>query len=568
MGFLTGKRALIVGIASQRSIASGIAEAMHREGAELAFTYQNERFLDRITKFAAEFDSTLVFPCDVADDAHTEFLEPARKRVLVGLLVLSYLKDGVHQATWLNDEEKALITRELAEDDQQKVTHASVGEFIRDRRLWLLAAIYFCVVMGQYAITFWLPTLVRNAGVSDPLHIGFLTSLPYLCAIAAMLLASGCQKATEPVQVNIAALNDFHGNLLPPAGGIKPGITWGSTDELGYRSVEDIVDVHDLHATMLHLVGIERLHLEQDAGKSIHDQHPNMSFVDLNRSGVALMEIVSRPDLRSADEAKAYVTKLRTILRYLGTCDGNMEEGSLRCDANVSVRLIGAPDFGTKVEVKNMNSIRNVQRAIEFEVQRQIECIENGEIISQETRSFDALKGITIYMRSKEAANDYRYFPEPDLLPLIMDDKQIALIRSEMPALPRELFKKYTEELGLSAYDAYNLTDNKGIALFYEDVIKHTRNYKAAANWIMGDVKSYLNEFGVEIEDFPISDERLADLIKLIDEGKVSSTVASQKIFPGMLTELDKSPLHIAEKLNLIQVIVLNFGKIIVTTRL
>ena len=230
-----------------------------------------------------------------------------------------------------------------------------------------------------------------------------------------------------------------------------------------------------------------------------------------------------------------------------------MEEGSMRCDANVSVRLIGAPDFGTKVEVKNMNSIRNVQRAIEFEVQRQIECIENGETISQETRSFDALKGITISMRSKEAANDYRYFPEPDLLPLIMDDKQIALIRSEMPALPRELFKKYTEELGLSAYDAYNLTDNKGIALFYEDVIKHTRNYKAAANWIMGDVKSYLNEFGVEIEDFPISDERLADLIKLIDEGKVSSTVASQKIFPAMLTELDKTPLHIAEKFNLIQ---------------
>jgi aspartyl-tRNA(Asn)/glutamyl-tRNA(Gln) amidotransferase subunit B len=300
-------------------------------------------------------------------------------------------------------------------------------------------------------------------------------------------------------------------------------------------------------------IGITRIHMEEDAGKSIHDVDVYDTLVDLNRAGVPLLEIVSEPDLRSSQEAYNYLIEVRKLVRYLDICDGNMEEGSMRCDANVSVRLIGAPDFGTKVEVKNMNSIRNVQRAIEFEVQRQIECIENGEIISQETRSFDALKGITISMRSKEAANDYRYFPEPDLLPLIMDDKQIALIRSEMPALPRELFKKYTEELGLSAYDAYNLTDNKGIALFYEDVIKHTRNYKAAANWIMGDVKSYLNEFGVEIEDFPISDERLADLIKLIDEGKVSSTVASQKIFPAMLTELDKSPLHIAEKLNLIQ---------------
>jgi len=300
-------------------------------------------------------------------------------------------------------------------------------------------------------------------------------------------------------------------------------------------------------------IGITRIHMEEDAGKSIHDVDVYDTLVDLNRAGVPLLEIVSEPDLRSSQEAYNYLTEVRKLVRYLDICDGNMEEGSMRCDANVSVRLIGAPDFGTKVEVKNMNSIRNVQRAIEFEVQRQIECIEKGEVISQETRSFDALKGITISMRSKEAANDYRYFPEPDLLPLIVDEKQINLIRSEMPALPRELFKKYTEELGLSAYDAYNLTDNKGIALFYEDVIKHTRNYKAAANWIMGDVKSYLNEFGVEIEDFPISDERLADLIKLIDEGKVSSTVASQKIFPAMLTELDKSPLHIAEKLNLIQ---------------
>lgn len=300
-------------------------------------------------------------------------------------------------------------------------------------------------------------------------------------------------------------------------------------------------------------IGLTRIHMEEDAGKSIHDVDVYDTLVDLNRAGVPLLEIVSEPDIRSSQEAYNYLTEVRKLVRYLDICDGNMEEGSLRCDANISVRLKGAAEFGTKVEVKNMNSIRNVQRAIEFEIQRQIEAVEKGEVLSQETRSFDALKGITISMRTKEAANDYRYFPEPDLLPLVIDDQQISLIKSEMPALPRELFLKYTQQLGLSAYDAYNITDNKGIAMFYEDVILHTRNYKAAANWIMGDVKSYLNEYGVEIEDFPVSAERIAELVNLIDDGKVSTSIASQKIFPAMLTELDKSPLHLAEKMNLIQ---------------
>lgn len=300
-------------------------------------------------------------------------------------------------------------------------------------------------------------------------------------------------------------------------------------------------------------IGLTRIHMEEDAGKSIHDVDVYDTLVDLNRAGVPLLEIVSEPDIRSSQEAYNYLTEVRKLVRYLDICDGNMEEGSLRCDANISVRLKGAAEFGTKVEVKNMNSIRNVQRAIEFEIQRQIEAVEKGEVLSQETRSFDALKGITISMRTKEAANDYRYFPEPDLLPLVIDDQQISLIKSEMPALPRELFLKYTQQLGLSAYDAYNITDNKGIAMFYEEVILHTRNYKAAANWIMGDVKSYLNEYGVEIEDFPVSAERIAELVNLIDDGKVSTSIASQKIFPAMLTELDKSPLHLAEKMNLIQ---------------
>ena len=299
-------------------------------------------------------------------------------------------------------------------------------------------------------------------------------------------------------------------------------------------------------------IKITRIHMEEDAGKSIHDVDVFDTLVDLNRAGTPLLEIVSEPDIRSSQEAYNYVTEVRKLVRYLDICDGNMEEGSLRCDANISVNLKGASEFGTKVEVKNMNSIRNVQRAIEFEIARQIEAIENGEEIVQETRGFDALKGITISQRSKEAANDYRYFPEPDLQPLVVMQEDIEAIKSEMPALPRELFNRYTKEYGLSDYDAYNLTDNKGIALYYEALIQHTKNYKAAANWMMGDVKSYLNEFGYEIHEFPITVERLAALITIIDEGKVSNSVASQRIFPELLKS-ELSPLAIAEQLNLIQ---------------
>ena len=300
-------------------------------------------------------------------------------------------------------------------------------------------------------------------------------------------------------------------------------------------------------------IGITRIHMEEDAGKSIHDVDMFDTLVDLNRAGVPLLEIVSEPDIRSSQEAYNYVSEVRKLVRYLEICDGNMEEGSMRCDANVSVRLKGVSEFGTKVEVKNMNSMRNVQRAIEFEIVRQIELIEKGEKFYQETRSFDALKGITISMRSKEAANDYRYFPEPDLQPLVMDNKQIETIRAEMPALPRELYLKYTNELGLSEYDAFLLTDNKGIALFYEELISYTKNYKSAANWLMGDVKSYLNEFGFEIDEFPLKPLRIAELIHLIEEGKVSTSIASQKIFPEMIKQADKSPLELAESLNLIQ---------------
>lgn len=300
-------------------------------------------------------------------------------------------------------------------------------------------------------------------------------------------------------------------------------------------------------------IGITRIHMEEDAGKSIHDVDVYDTLVDLNRAGVPLLEIVSEPDLRDSDEAYNYLTEVRKLVRYLDICDGNMEEGSLRCDANISLMLKGSKEFGTKVEVKNMNSIRNVQRAIEFEITRQIEMIEKGEAISQETRSFDALKGITISMRTKEAANDYRYFPEPDLPPLYVSQEQINEVKATMPSLPRDLFLKYTKEFGLSDYDARNLTDSKEISLYYEEIISSTKNFKGAANWVMGAVKSHLNQFGIEIKDFPVPAKAIARLVQIIDEGKISASIANQKVFPVLLEKPNTDPLTMAEELNLIQ---------------
>jgi aspartyl-tRNA(Asn)/glutamyl-tRNA(Gln) amidotransferase subunit B len=271
-------------------------------------------------------------------------------------------------------------------------------------------------------------------------------------------------------------------------------------------------------------VGIERLHLEQDAGKSLHDQHPTMSFVDLNRSGVALMEIVSRPDLRSADEAKAYVTKLRTILRYLGTCDGDMEKGNLRADVNVSVRKPGQP-FGTRCEIKNVNSIRFIGQAVDVEARRQIAIIEDGGKIDQETRLFDPGKGETRSMRSKEEAHDYRYFPDPDLLPLEFDGAYVAALKAALPELPDAKKARFIAQYGLSPYDASVLVAERESADFFEKVAKG-RDGKAAANWVINEFFGRLNKEGRDIATSPMSADQLGAIVDLIGEGVISGKIA------------------------------------------
>ncbi|QQO17799.1 Asp-tRNA(Asn)/Glu-tRNA(Gln) amidotransferase subunit GatB [Bradyrhizobium diazoefficiens] len=276
-------------------------------------------------------------------------------------------------------------------------------------------------------------------------------------------------------------------------------------------------------------IGIERLHLEQDAGKLMHDQSPTMSYVDLNRCGVALMEIVSKPDIRDAEQAKAYVTKLRSILRYLGTCDGDMEKGSLRADVNVSVRKPGAP-LGTRCEIKNMNSINFIGQAIEFEARRQIEILEDGGQIDQETRLYDPNKGETRSMRSKEEAHDYRYFPDPDLLPLEFSQEFVDALKAELPELPDQKKTRFVADLGLSAYDASVLVAERESAVFYETVLdklaNRARDGKMAANWVINELFGRLNKEGRDITDSPVGAEQLAAIIDLIGEGTISGKIA------------------------------------------
>lgn len=300
-------------------------------------------------------------------------------------------------------------------------------------------------------------------------------------------------------------------------------------------------------------VKLNRIHMEDDAGKNLHLDGETDTLVDYNRAGVPLIEIVTEPDIRTSEEAVALVTEIRKLVRYLDICDGNMEEGSLRCDANISVMLKGAITYGKKVEVKNMNSIRNIQRAIEFEIERQITEIEAGKEIISESRQFDTVHFTTHSMRTKEELNDYRYFPEPDLQPLKISDEWLASIKSAMPTLPQQLVDKFVNEYGLPEYDALVITDTKEIALYFEDLCKNTKNYKAASNWMMGPVKSYLNELTMSIKQLTVSPKALAELIAVVDSGKVSFAAAATKIFPELVKADGRSALKIAEELNLIQ---------------
>ena len=297
-------------------------------------------------------------------------------------------------------------------------------------------------------------------------------------------------------------------------------------------------------------VGITRLHLEQDAGKSLHDQHPSRTYVDLNRSGVALMEIVSEPDLRTAEEAAAYLRKLRSILRYLGTCDGNMDEGSMRCDVNVSVRRPGS-DLGTRCEIKNVNSIRFVHQAIEYEARRQIEILEDGGSITQETRLFDSGRGVTRTMRSKENAHDYRYFPDPDLVPLDLDPAWVEKIKATLPELPDAKRIRFIRDYGISAYDAGVLVADKETAAFYEDAARG-RDAKLAANWLISELFGALNKAGLDILRSPVTAANLGGLVDLIADGTISGRIAKD-VFAEMVAS-GRPASEIVEKKGLRQV--------------
>ena len=301
------------------------------------------------------------------------------------------------------------------------------------------------------------------------------------------------------------------------------------------------------------IIPLNRIHIEEDAGKSLHDVDENYTAIDLNRAGVPLLEIVSEPALHSSEEAFAYVTELRRLVRWLQICDGNMEEGSMRCDANISIRLHGEKKLGTRVEVKNLNSIRNVKRAIDVEVERLINITEAGEKIIQQTRSYDADNNSTFALRSKEEADDYRYFADPDLTPFHLTNAYLDEIKQALPALPEALEKKYCSQYNLPAYDAAVLCSDKSQVDYFENIITHTPHYKAAANWLMGPVKSYLNENNAELSSFNVPAQTMAALIELVEEGKLSFSIASTKILHELIRQPGADPMAIATSLNLVQ---------------
>jgi aspartyl-tRNA(Asn)/glutamyl-tRNA(Gln) amidotransferase subunit B len=302
-------------------------------------------------------------------------------------------------------------------------------------------------------------------------------------------------------------------------------------------------------------ITLDKIIMEEDSGKSIHDLDPFASLIDLNRAGVPIIEIVSNPDIRLPEEAGQYLGEIRQMVRYLDICDGNMEEGSLRCDANVSVRLRGTSVLNTRCEIKNLNSIRNVQRAIAAEAKRQMELVETGGKVSNDTRGFDPVKGETFSMRSKELANDYRYFPEPDIPLILVTIQDINSVKEQMPELPKAMMARFILEYGLSEYDAAVITSEKEYALYYQEILNHTLNYKAAANWLNGPIRSWLNENAIELADAPISPGQIAELIRLVEDNKISFSVASQKVFPELITKKYAGAVEtMVQQMNLLQV--------------
>ena len=299
-------------------------------------------------------------------------------------------------------------------------------------------------------------------------------------------------------------------------------------------------------------IRLNRIHIEEDAGKSLHDTDENYTSIDLNRAGVPLLEIVSEPDIHSSDEAFAYISELRRLVTWLGICDGNMEEGSMRCDANISIRPKGDTKLGTRVEVKNLNSIRNVKRAIDAEVTRLVGITERGEKIIQETRSYDADNNITFSLRTKEDADDYRYFPEPDLTPFKITDDYLLKIKNALPVLPGDLKEHYIKDLQLPEYDATVICEDKELADYFEELLIHCKNHKAAANWLLGPVKSHLNYNNTGYRSFSLKPGKLAALIQLVDEGKISFGMASAKLLPALIGQPGKDPEALAATLNLV----------------
>lgn len=327
----------------------------------------------------------------------------------------------------------------------------------------------------------------------------------------------------------------------------------------GYQITQDELPICQNGSVTLALKGhperkirINRIHMEEDAGKSLHDKDDQCSLIDLNRAGVPLIEIVSEPDVRSPEEAAAYFSEIRKLVRYLDICDGNMEEGSLRCDANISIRKKGDSSLGCRCEVKNLNSIRNLQRAVNYEFKRQVQVVERGEKVEQNTLNFDAATGETSVLRSKEMAYDYRYFPEPDLQPLELSEVVIESLRKELPELPEQRIERYIARMGLPEYDASLITADRSFADYFEEVVKHTSHYKAAANWMIGAVQSHLNDRAIDISSFEIAPPVLADLISLVESGKINNSAATQQVFPALLRSPKKPVMELVEELNLL----------------